>query len=608
MIEWKELKLKDFLSWDRLALNLTPGHPTLVLGDNRDNAGASSNGSGKSAIFDGLVWTLFGNTLRGLSGDDVIRSDTEEARGSVSWRQDGKTYEVERSRKPGETSLMLSIKGTSIGGLTPTITQKRIESALGFTCDTFIAACIFGQDVTRWATYTDKDQKLILERLIGLEQWDKILKQVRDSKTAQSLSRQLAEASYAQAERDLKDLAHSRAEIDTEEEAWKSTIDAKVEETTKELEKVSLASRSAKADLADKTLLKDELSGRSKDLQDAQNLRQTALLEKAKLEGRKERLGERLIKLDEEQAELEIQTEDDTCPTCEKVLGEDGAAVVNRGSKTKIAAIEEDRKKTEDAIAETEAGLSKELPPEPDQDLLARLAQANEDVAACVTEIHRCESRQASLLSEVASLTSKAESFEAARTVLEGQEVKAKDKLEQFGNEVNEAHKNKLSYDYLEKAFGPQGIRSFLLESILPRFEGWANEVLKELGPNLRLQLRSQSALKSGELREKLSCEVFLDGREARYDSLSAGERQRVDVAIALGLESLASERTPVGLAVFDEIFERLDPEGCERVARLLRKRFARTGCWVITHNDALKSMFSTVLLVRKENGVSALK
>jgi DNA repair exonuclease SbcCD ATPase subunit len=605
VIKWTDLHLADFLSWKELRLSLVPSKPTLILGDNRDNAGASSNGSGKSSIFDGLVWTLFGSTLRGLSGDEVIRHGEERALGRIFWSDEKASYCVERIRKPGSTEISFRINGKDVDGLTPTLTQKKIEMALGFEMDTFIAACIFGQDVTRWASYTDKDQKLILERLIGLSQWDRILKEVRDGRQAQGISKQLAEASLASATADLADLQDRQKIVDSEEKEWAKTIGIRSVEIEQEMKDVSSTTADISNQIKDKNSCVEVLKAESFGAAEALKAFQKGQIEAVKARSRLDRVEEKLRDLDESQADLDLHTLGDPCPTCERPFDEPSAAVANRGHSKKIESIEAERSTLQKEMEILQAVLKDPPPEEPKSQALNQLQEEMEKLSILQDRLHKQELLRGQLLAEIEQLGSKADAFDASRLEISKSRDKLQSKVAQMTVDVDEAQKNKQSYDWLEKAFGPQGIRNFLLESVLPRFEGWANDVLRELGPNLRLELRSQTALKSGELREKLNCGVFLDGRKAPYESLSAGERQRIDVSIALALEALSAERNPVGLAVFDEIFERMDPEGCERVARLLKKRFSSQGCWVITHNDTLKNLFREVLTVRKENGVS---
>jgi DNA repair exonuclease SbcCD ATPase subunit len=75
-------------------------------GDNRIDPGQVNNGSGKSSILDGLLWTAYGETgprdkQAGLKTDDVVNED--EGKGCVTCldfeADDGLTYRVERWRK-----------------------------------------------------------------------------------------------------------------------------------------------------------------------------------------------------------------------------------------------------------------------------------------------------------------------------------------------------------------------------------------------------------------------------------------------------------------------------------------------------------------------------
>ncbi|NIR17999.1 MAG: AAA family ATPase, partial [Desulfobacterales bacterium] len=71
-MKFRFLKAENFLSLGDVKLKLANRGVVLIMGENRDASGASSNGAGKSAIWDAMVWGLFGKTLRGITGDDVV--------------------------------------------------------------------------------------------------------------------------------------------------------------------------------------------------------------------------------------------------------------------------------------------------------------------------------------------------------------------------------------------------------------------------------------------------------------------------------------------------------------------------------------------------------
>lgn len=598
---WKQIQAKDFLSWGELDLSLQIQKPTLILGENLDNAGASSNGAGKSSVFDAILWALFGKTLRGLSGDDVIRYGQKEARAEISWDD----YVVIRTRRPEETELVLKQGKKSLSGTLPTLTQKRIELALGMDYESFVAATVFGQDVTRWATYTDKGRKGILERLCGTDQLERILKEVRGSRQASGLSVGLAQNSIQALEHEGQKAELRLVEIQAEEDQWRERLTQRSDLLAKDLEQATHQQQKLKEDAVavQERINSLEASAKSVEKQIRDRLEWEAE-EKSRLQRLEDT--ERAIKvLDEEQAALGFWSLCDPCPTCERPLDDPSLLVANRNNQKDIDRIEQERAELE-ARAQKQRVARPEVA-KPPEDALEPYREAQKQMAEIREESHRAEIRIQEIIRETESLIGQEGQFQAARAEIQKAQQEREGKIQVHKQDLDTHHRDDVCLGWLERAFGPQGIRSYLLDAALPRFEAWTNATLEEIGPNLRVKLSAQSTTKSGETREKLDCSVTMDGQVTAYDNLSAGERQRIDVAFALALQSLAGERVNVGLALFDEIFERMDPEGCERISKLLTRRFYGQGCWVITHNDALKVFFREAILVQKAGGVSSL-
>src|SRR3990167_11164767 len=101
-MKFKTLTVENFLSFRKpQTVPLADLGLVLVRGDNRVSGAASSNGSGKTAIFDALCFALFGLTTRGLKADDVACRFTDgPCRGELIFEAGGGTVFVLGGRGP----------------------------------------------------------------------------------------------------------------------------------------------------------------------------------------------------------------------------------------------------------------------------------------------------------------------------------------------------------------------------------------------------------------------------------------------------------------------------------------------------------------------------
>jgi DNA repair exonuclease SbcCD ATPase subunit len=106
---------------------------------------------------------------------------------------------------------------------------------------------------------------------------------------------------------------------------------------------------------------------------------------------------------------------------------------------------------------------------------------------------------------------------------------------------------------------------------------------------------------------------ILLEGQEVKYESLSGGEKRRVDLSLIFGLNRWVSEKYLVpngilGLIILDECFSYLDVSGSEVVAQLLLEEGNDRSIFVIDHSLSLSSYAINIWTVVKENGVSTLR
>lgn len=158
--------------------------------------------------------------------------------------------------------------------------------------------------------------------------------------------------------------------------------------------------------------------------------------------------------------------------------------------------------------------------------------------------------------------------------------------------------------------------------------EGWATrdyQALKARTLTLAAPVLNEAAARYSEILSGGSITVTFDpNRENKsekliratgetgpdYDSMSNGEKRRVQIITALALRDLARWRlgSPINFQVFDEVFDALDEDGLRGMTEVLQRDCDEIGSvFLITHNDSLKTLFpgTRVMRVVKENGES---
>ena len=99
MFIFKRVEAQNFLSFDKLDLELDGKGLTLVNGRNLTNDSFDGNASGKTSIFNAIIWGLFGKTPNMLAADDVVNNRAgKNTFVKLYLENNGDTYIIERYR------------------------------------------------------------------------------------------------------------------------------------------------------------------------------------------------------------------------------------------------------------------------------------------------------------------------------------------------------------------------------------------------------------------------------------------------------------------------------------------------------------------------------
>lgn len=157
----------------------------------------------------------------------------------------------------------------------------------------------------------------------------------------------------------------------------------------------------------------------------------------------------------------------------------------------------------------------------------------------------------------------------------------------------------------IKEAFGGNGIKSIVIDYMLPRLEESINEILSRLS-NFQVRLDTQSEKATGDgVKEGLFITILNDlGEELPYESYSGGEKLKITVAISEALAGLQK----VNFRVFDETVLALDEDSLSCFVAIVERLLVNTDQIIgISHVEDVKNIFPRKIRCVKNNGVTTI-
>jgi len=200
--------------------------------------------------------------------------------------------------------------------------------------------------------------------------------------------------------------------------------------------------------------------------------------------------------------------------------------------------------------------------------------------------------------------TVKAEIMIAEKAIKETSEMEKE--IEVLRKEYEKKTKNLDALENLKDAFGPTGIKTIMIDMLVPQLEDSVNNILSRLS-DFRVKIDTQkSGIGKDVVLEGLWITIINEmGEEMSFENYSGGER----IAITMSINEALASISRVGLRCLDETIIALDDTKVSKFLEVLaeiQKDVAQVIC--ISHIDEVKNFYNDKIEIIKINGNSTIK
>lgn len=619
ILTFKNIHIENFLSFGTADLLLDRGNYVLVKGENENPVdNAESNGSGKSAIFDAIVWALTGTTTRECKNVSNINSDNG-AKVTLYFNVDDCEYEVTRTKdyKPLGSTLKIIRNGEDVSGKGIRDSEKLLSEYLPDLTSSFLGSVIIlGQGLPqRFSNNTPSGRKDVLEKLSKSDfMIDDLKQKVSDRKTQlQKLIREnedkLLEATTSKSRvlKQKESINRYLEELPDKHELQEKidTYNRKVEELIEEIEckKKYLESESTTELLKEKEDKLLQLSSLNSSMY-------------SELDQKKSEYSDQINELSERKQSLRsyIRTNEnirDVCPTCgQKLIGVEKPSVEKERQElieveTSLSDVSTKRDSELNVIKDSYTKKSKEL-----EDEIQKLGNQILEKSKTQSELkHSIEELQKSIEQckyRVASLVGQ-------RDALEENAARYNQELVSICDQLNEIEKEILYYTHEQDPLNRRSEIISKMNTILSRdFRGYLlTNVINYISD--RAKFYSMQVFGNDNIGFQLAgnaIEISFDNKE--YSNLSGGEKQRVDLIIQLSIRDMLCKFMGFSsnIIVLDEFIDGLDAKGCEQILGLIANNLTDVGTvYIITHHSSVAiPTDDEIIVVKDSNKISRIR
>lgn len=570
-LKFISVSIENFQSIGKSYLDLTSVGVCLVKGINNYEDRTKSNGSGKSTAFESVIWAIYGKTSSGIA-NPTNRYSSGGCMVDLKFMVDNQEFRIIRSinHSKYKTGLVLYNGSNDISGRNKTDTEKVIkDNVIKFSQDVFLSTVILSQGfANRISLLTPSGRKERIEILTETSATVDIFKD-KFSKLKTEYGN-LANSIQSDISYKTGSMDSFRKQIERLEQ-----IINEVEESKKDYD-LETAKRLVSDKESEQDIVNKKLSDTSSKLAELTSIISSQTRDMSRLNSEISKNREFVSK---------ASGPSKVCPTChQNISNELSQEIVSKYQEaidSSMAMLNEINSK----LLEAEGRKSKLSAYRTTLD--GNLKDIKFDLSDLREEVERA-AKVRDVTEDIASLE------------------KTKKELSKLKKDIDKLQEDKSNADtnlgvvnncltLITKQF-----RGYLLQSIVDfmnsRLEDYSGKLFSNSSDIIRLEV------------DESKLDIYLN--DAIYDTLSGGERKKVDIALVLTQRDLAMNiaGTSSNILVLDETLEGLDEYATNVTLEMIVEKVQEIdSMFIISHNDYTIQYDSIMTVTKSSDRISSI-
>lgn len=646
-IVFKSVDIEHFRSIEKAFVPLSNQGIVIVRGINEYEDKATSNGSGKSSIFEAIVFALFEET----SGGEKVVSNRITGQGysiKLDFDVDNNHYTILRQCSGSKSNVTLYKNDVDISARNKTDTNKLIESILGISKSLFLDSVFLSQSIsTNLASLSPTARKERLEVLTNTDQlindFKEKLKQrqldyenkrvelqleqnkLNGNKEAllnqiNNLQLKLQEIEYKIQQRNqLGNIDTINNEIDTANkniEIQKYDLQQKDIEIENCEQEIKEFRNTGNDDITLKDKLVADINSKLSEIQKQNN--EINMLEYE--------INQSNTIINRENFEIDKVKNSDTCPTCGRKyenVNEDHINNIINEHQSNISN-ELDKQKQLQNKMEITKGLIENLTQEQTaiqnelNNVNIKISQFNDILNQKEDKRRRLTSERQIITNNILQINNQIQSLQGKKEQILSFDVGNKNEVikmqQDVQNQINEidgkvkTYEDKLTENnnYIESIkhslqLVTKDFRTYLLQNSIQYLNQQLFKYSNQLFSN------SKDIIQISDNDTKLDIKLG----QAPYESLSGGEKTRVNIALLLAQKSLASivGNITCNMIILDEILGYCDAEAETNVVNLITSELnTLESIFMISHKEIPIGYDTELTVIKNKDGLTSIK
>lgn len=643
-IKFKSIDIYGFRSLNKASVSLDNQGIVIVKGINEYEDKATSNGSGKSSIFEALIYAIFEETSSGEKDvENRILKDGYSI--DLKFDIDNDQYRIFRQCKKDKSTVSFYKNEEDISARNKTDTNKLIQNTLNINKNIFLDSIFLSQNaVTNLASLSPTARK---ERLEILTNTDQIIEEFKE-KIKERQNQYEANCVDCRSNIDKNNgkkesLNNQIQQLQYKIEEQKQEIERKkqlgdIKDIEQQIDKLNENIRNNEESISavEESIINvdnsiKEFNNKIEEYNNQYNELQTKILQKQsdisslQFDLTKQDSEKQHIQQDIERIKQEIEKikNSDTCPTCGRKYDNINEEHINQLIQEKNNLIKDNTIKIQE-IEKVKDEINSKLYLE--NNVYEGLHLSANEINSYITpikeqiQIKEAEKTTTNMLkiqknNEINEYRQKINNLQNIKEELlkvENNNIKEyEDLITQYNNDTKilDEEINKLNEEYNKNDSYVQVIKN-ILQLITKEFRtyllknsiAYLNKHLQEY--SVQLFSNEKDVIKIEESDTKLN--IYLGN--ATYESLSGGEKTRVNIALLLAQKSLANVigNMTCNLIILDEILGYCDSEAESNVINLITNELdSLETIYMISHKEIPIGYDNILTIVKDKNGLS---